>query len=110
MSARVVEGLSFLESRRIGRSGGKRSLLRAGLLAVLCFVGVALVQVWLGLQAVRLGYLLSTTAKLSRELEQENRELRLELATLTSPERLEEMARARLGLGEPGKGQVVILP
>ena len=76
----------------------------------LCFVSLALLQVWLRLQAVHLGYVLSTTTKLQKQLKQENRELRLELATLTSPEHLEKMARLRLGLREPEKGQVVILP
>jgi cell division protein FtsL len=73
-------------------------------------VGLALFHVWVRLQVVRMGYVLSTTSKLQDQLEQENRELKVELATLTSPERLEEMARVRLGLREPEKNQVVILP
>jgi cell division protein FtsL len=76
----------------------------------LCLVGVALLHVWLRLQVVHMGYVLSTTSKLQNQLEQENRELRLELATLTSPDRLEAMARQRLGLVSPDKGQIIILP
>jgi cell division protein FtsL len=59
---------------------------------------------------VQIGYALSTTNKLQNQLEQENRELKVELATLTSPDRLEAMARKRLGLTPPEKGQVIILP
>lgn len=73
-------------------------------------VCLALLHVWLRLQVVHLGYVLSATSKLQSQLEQENRELKLELATLSSPQRLEKMARARLGLKEPEKGQIVILP
>ncbi len=73
-------------------------------------VGLALLHVWLRLQVVHLGYVFSTTSKLQSQLEQENRELKVELATLSSPQRLEEMAWTRLGLKEPEKGQVVILP
>jgi len=73
-------------------------------------VSLALLHVWLRLQVVHLGYILSTTSKLQSQLEQENRELKLELATLTSPDRLEGVARTRLKLTEPEKGQVVILP
>ena len=73
-------------------------------------VSLALAHVWLRLQVVQLGYVLSTTSKLHSQLEQENREFKLELATLTSPDRLEELARSRLGLKEPERGQVVILP
>ena len=79
-------------------------------LLIICLVSLALFHVWLRLQVVRLGYVLSTTSKLQGQLEQENRELQLELATLTSPDRLQELARLRLGLREPEKGQVVILP
>jgi len=57
-----------------------------------------------------MGYVLSTTSKLENQLEQENRELKVELATLTSPDRLEATARRRLGLMPPEKGQVIILP
>lgn len=81
-----------------------------GLGLSLCLVGLALFHVWVRLQVVHLGYVLSTTSKLHDQLEQENRELKVELATLTSPERLEAMARLRLGLREPEKNQVVILP
>lgn len=59
---------------------------------------------------VHLGYVLSAASKLQSQLEQENRELKVELATLTSPDRLEAMARKRLGLVTPEKDQVVVLP
>ena len=57
-----------------------------------------------------MGYVLSTTSKLQSRLEQENRELKVELATLTTRDRLDEMARRRLGLMAPQKGQVIVLP
>lgn len=84
------------------------------LLLIVCLalglVGVALLHVWLRLQVVHMGYVLSTTSKLQNQLEQENRELKVELATLTSPDRLEAMSRRRLGLRPPEKGQVIVLP
>ena len=80
----------------------------AGLALVL--IGVVLVHVWLRLQVVKTGYVLATATKLQTRLEQENRELQIELATLTSPDRLESLARRRLGLVPPEKGQVIILP
>ena len=79
-------------------------------LAILCLASVALLYVWLRLQVLNQGYALSTTTKLQQRLEQEQRELKLELATLTSPERLEAMARQRLGLRPPERGQVIVLP
>jgi cell division protein FtsL len=85
-----------------------RVLLAALLIAGL--IALVLIHVWLRLQVVHLGYVLSTTSKLHGRLEQENRELKIEWATLTSPERLESLARQRLGLSTPEKGQVIVLP
>ena len=73
-------------------------------------VALALLLVWQRLRVVQLGYVLSTASKLERRLEQENRELRVELATLTARERVEAMARKRLGLRDPHAKQVVLLP
>lgn len=109
---RRMWGLS-LPQRRHGASmrasKGKPSLFPALLLGV-GLVALALLHVWLRLQVVHLGYVLSTTSKLQSQIEQENRELKVELATLTSPDRLEAASRARLGMVEPERGQVVILP
>jgi cell division protein FtsL len=94
---------------RVSRGQRRRHTLGFTLLA-LCLMGVAWLHVWLRLQVVQMGYVLSTTNKLENQLEQGNRELKVELATLTSPDRLEAMARRRLGLMPPEKGQVIILP
>ena len=105
-------GIGLLKRSRgesVRASRGKSSLFPALLLGV-GLVALALLHVWLRLQVVHLGYVLSTTSKLQSQLEQENRELKVELATLTSPDRLEAMSRLRLGMVEPERGQVVILP
>jgi len=110
--SRQIWGLGLLKRQQVERFSPRkqRQFFLSGLLLGLCLVGLALLHVWLRLQVVHLGYVLSTTSKLHNQLEQENRELKVELATLTSPDRLETMVRARLGLVEPEKGQVVLLP
>ena len=87
----------------------RKRLLSIGLLSVLLMALVWL-HVWLRLQVVHMGYVLSTASKLQGRLEQEGRDLKVELATMTSPERLETMARRRLQLAQAEKGQVVVLP
>jgi len=89
---------------RLRRGGFFAIILGAGL------IGLVWLHVWLRLQVVQMGYVLSTTSKLQHRLEQENRELKIELATMTSPDRLESLARRRLGLQQPEKGQVIVLP
>ena len=105
-------GLGLLGRQRVreGNGSGRIWYFVSGTVFALCLATLALFHVWLRLQVVRLGYVLSTTSKLQHQLEQENRELELELATATSPERLEREARQRLGLREPKKNQVVDLP
>ena len=98
-----------MRENRVGRKDRRRHNLGVALLG-LTLVGVALFHVWLRLQVVHMGYVLSTTSKLQNQLEQEQRELKVELATLMSPDRLEAMARKRLGLAAPEKGQVIVLP
>jgi cell division protein FtsL len=66
--------------------------------------------VWVRLQVVNAGYELSTARRLAHRLEQEQRELEIEVATLTSPRRLERVARERLGMGPPAPGQIVSVP
>lgn len=92
------------------RAQGARRLPWAAALLGSCLIALALLHVWTRLRVVHMGYVLSTTSKLQSHLEQENRELKLELATLTSPERLRQMARRRLGLVEPEKHQIIVMP
>jgi cell division protein FtsL len=96
-------------SSRAEQAARHRRQLSIALLIVV-LLGVVLVHVWLRLQVVRMGYVLSTASKLQSRLEQESRELKVELATLTTRDRLDEMARRRLGLMAPQKGQVIVLP
>jgi cell division protein FtsB len=88
---------------------GRRQIFFTAFLG-LGLIAVVLIHVWLRLQVVKTGYVLSSASKLQSHLEQENRELKIELATMTSPDRLESLARRRLGLVQPEKGQIIILP
>lgn len=74
------------------------------------FFGVALGHVWLRLQVRSLGYQLSTTRQVFARLEQEKHELTVQVARLDAPGRLEEVARTRLGMVRPEKGQEALLP
>jgi cell division protein FtsL len=107
-----AHGVSFPKrtgSTSTGRADRHRRYFAVAFLTAV-LLGVVLVHVWMRLQVVHMGYVLSTARKLQNRLEQENRELKVELATLTSPDRLESMARKRLGLAPPEKGQVILLP
>jgi cell division protein FtsL len=89
---------------------GDRRRARAIALGAVLVAGISLLLVWVRLQTVRSGYELSAARHLEHRLEQEQRELELEIATLTSPRRLERVARERLGMGPPTPGQIVSVP
>jgi cell division protein FtsL len=82
----------------------KRALALGIVLVALCMG-----QVWLRLQVTRLGYQLSDARQMQLRLEHERRELEIELATLRVPDRIDALARERLGMVPPRPGQVVIL-
>ena len=82
-----------------------RVLVVGGVLVVLCML-----QVWLRLQVMHVGYDLSAAREMQLRLGHEQHELEVELATLRDPRRIGELARRRLGMTEARSGQVVVLP
>ena len=83
-------------------------LLPAVLLFAL-FTGVGILHVTSRVLVVDMGYRLSRAEAESRTLTRENDRLKLELATLKAPARLERVAREQLGMAMPKGGAVVSL-
>ena len=120
MSARTATAARGLTVRRplVRAAPGGNRLRRAmrgqavrGLLALgAILIALCMVQVWLRLQVTHVGYELSVAHQMRLRLEQEQRELEVELATLRDPGRVGELARRRLGMAEPRGDQVVVLP
>ncbi|WP_224245328.1 cell division protein FtsL [Hyalangium gracile] len=83
-------------------------LLPAVLLAAL-FAAVGILHVTSRVLVVDMGYRLSKAEAESRGLTRENDRLKLELATLRAPARLERLAREQLGMMMPPGSAVVAL-
>ncbi len=92
-----------VHGRRSRQSGLRLRVIGVGLLVMMLCCAL----VWVRLQVVRTGYDLSTARDVEQQLGHEGRELALELTTLTSPRRLERLARTRLGMQLPEPGQIV---
>ena len=84
-------------------------LLPAVLLFAL-FAGVGILHVTSRVLVVDMGYRLSKAETEGRDLTRENDRLKLELATLKNPARLEKLAREKLGMAMPAGPAVVALP
>jgi cell division protein FtsB len=87
----------------------RRWLVRRMIALGLVLVALCMAQVWLRLQVTDIGYQLSAARQMQVRLEQQRRELEVELAMLRDRSHLAELATRRLGLRDPDRGQVVEL-
>lgn len=72
-------------------------------------VAAALFYVWTHVQAVRLGYDMTKASETHSQLLEENKALRIEVATLKDPARLMALATDRYHLAPPKNSQIVRL-
>ena len=87
-----------------GRGLGWRGALICALIAALA-VTLCLVRVWARTEVVQVGYDLRDAGERQHELVVERDRLRRELAALKAPERVERLAREKLGMKEPTPSQ-----
>jgi cell division protein FtsL len=76
---------------------------------LLAFMGSGIGYVWSNFEGTQIGYDLSRFKQEELRLKALNQKLRLELATLRSPQYLEEAARY-LGLKGASSEQIIVLP
>ena len=76
---------------------------------VLPFGAALLAYTWLQLETLRVGYRIEKLEREAHRLAQVERQLRLEAAHLTHPERLASRAAEELGLAPPTVEQVLFL-
>jgi cell division protein FtsL len=70
---------------------------------------IAIFFVWSRTEMVRLEYQISRMERQVRDLRQEEQRMRLEVASLRSPQRIEAVASNDLGMSRPKPGQIVIV-
>ncbi len=65
--------------------------------------------VWSRIQVIQLGYEISKALKQGKALEETQKQLRIEIATLKSYSRVERIAREELKMSKPKPDQVIII-
>jgi cell division protein FtsL len=80
------------------------------LMMLICFMGTGIGYVWSNFERTQIGYDLSQLKKEEMRLQEINQKLKLELATLKSPQNLEHLAIGQLGLSPPKPEQIILLP
>ncbi len=80
------------------------------IMVIVLFFGQALFYAWCRVQSVNAGYGIDKETRRRQALTRERNTLNIELARLKSPERIETIARTRLGLVMPDAKQRITLP
>ncbi len=99
---------------RVGNIGslvferGRRGSVRRFVVAFLVIAGL-LLYVGGKVKIMRLGYQIEALEQEKQDLERANRSLRIEVSSLTSPARIEEIATKKLGMIRPPKDAVVVV-
>jgi len=106
--------MAHAASTSIGRARASEAnrgdgLVSAVLSVLVIVISVLLFYTWSRVQVVRIGYEIFNANSEMRKLDQENKELILEIATLKSPKRIERIAREELKLLPPKEEQIIIL-
>jgi cell division protein FtsL len=87
----------------------KFNLLLLFTLLMLFLIGGSLFHVWSRIQVIHLGYEISSALKEERMLTETNKKLRLEIATLKSYGRIENIAVVELGMTKPKPDQMIVI-
>lgn len=87
----------------------RRALFRAGVILLAVLVGELLFYTWCRVQCTQTGYAIAREKHRYHRQTKLHRELKTELARLTSPALIEARAR-RLGMITPHPNQMVTLP
>jgi len=107
----VISGVE--REREVASSPSIRGVNRHLALLALCvslfFIGCSLFSVWAHHQVIYLGYEISRASEEEQNLLEESKKLRLELAALKSPKRIENVALKDLGFINPQKEQLIIV-
>ena len=75
----------------------------------LVLMAVALIYVWSHIHMTELEYIVAAEMSIKEKLVEEQTKLKVEIATLKSPQRLEAIAREQLQMTYPTRDQVIIL-
>jgi len=106
-----VKGVLVKNTRAKGRGmllSTRQVLLVFTLLTFFTLSGIG--YVWSNFERTQVSYKLSELKKHELILKENNKKLRIELATLKSTHHLENTAMTKLGLNQPSPSQIVVLP
>lgn len=97
-------------ARKTGKNTGKQKVVILWIIFMAVFIAELLLYAWSRVQCVDAGYEISTATQHQRELITLQNNLKIELASLKSPDRIAKIAQKKLGLVTPTPKQMVVIP
>jgi cell division protein FtsL len=108
--SRRADRILWMDRGKKGKPIAIRSnLLILFILLMLFLIGSSLFYVWSRIQVIQLGYEISNALKEERAFTEENKKLRVQIATLKSYARIERVATEELGMAKPKPDQVIVI-
>lgn len=105
----IAAGAKVQRKEMAALRGGLRDFFFA--LVIMLLAGSAVfVTIWRRVAFINVGYEVTQLEELESRYLHLQKELEIEKAMLESPERIEKIARGRLGLTDPEQGQIRKLP
>ena len=95
-------------SRGVRAACGLRQVA-AAIAACALLAAAALLQIWVRTRVTEQGYRLSRLASERQQLVRDHERLQLAAARLGGAQRIEELARLRLGMGPPPPDRIIVL-
>ena len=92
------------------RQHGRRKQAAIWVAVMAVFMAELLFYTWTRVQCTRVGYEISRIRDAGNRQATLRNNLKIELARLKSPKRVEDIARTRLGLNVPTPDQVIVIP
>ena len=96
--------------RKTRKKNGEAKITGIWIIFMVVFIAELLLYTWCRVNYIDVGYEISKETNKQHELIALQNNLKIELASLKSPERIANIAKDQLGLKAPTKSQTIVIP
>ena len=97
-------------ARKTRKKKGESKITGIWIMFMVIFIAELFLYTWCRVNYIDMGYEISKEANKQNELIALQNNLKIELASLKSPERIARIAKDQLGLKAPTKSQTIVIP
>lgn len=97
-------------AKKTVKNTGKQKAMVLWIIFMVVFIAELMLYAWSRVQCVDAGYEISRATQHQQELITLQNNLKIELASLKSPDRIAKIAKKKLGLVTPTPKQMVVIP